>query len=903
MTASKPWHAILACCSFAIFADGAGGAVFGSAGYAGMGAPGANARVYTLRSDMLLAEAEAGAHSVGHRLAGKLHVATVWQGNEGHLLKFNLVSPKLYIKSRKAPAPEGFVEHTSFLDTMENGAFYALWNMGEISSVYIGDKESVSLANYKKGIMSLFQFQVLDMERNETDVSHFCNVHYISLSPTSIRKVKTECTAPTNTLTNVHPEKILSVVSKSSRQTDYHMNSDNTVLKSILNKELHEMKMSIKQEAGNQVRVTQELILNDKEKGNALKLKSISLKAAIQELYNEGENLKEQKLNAVKEQRICQDDCPTLTKLIKENRDTLKSSQLGTAKSATVFIKLLTAARQASVDEILKALKGVKNKEILQQLCDLIGLTQTLAAHQAAKKFLHFDSDYDIENTERYLWALSVGTHPREEVIYDLIKLSEDKNIPKKVWDTMILTVTAMANKYAQQSTSSFKHKAVVKVKNHIIHSLSNCADNDCRVTYMRALKNLKHPELMGTLVKNAENGQKTVSVAAMKALKAMPKHYWDNEVINMFQRIFYQLKKRYDSSSRTLAADMILDSRPSESIVQELVWFLTQEEKEYEVKQFLFQRLHMIADKCPKFRTMLMNIIKKNKNVNNWNVLGQRGLTTAFMRPFMSTPWVNGSLVTIQEISGGILKRGHVDVVIEANGEQKELFSLGLFAGGLSSFMGSNSNNDEGEPAEEEEATTAGMELTVQGIQIRPFTFFSGQGELMGHVWSGTASERTTAFQALILLHDHAEWITLGNGITAELKMLGTASFDLAGQVQLSIWSRVAHSLVEKSAGIAIEGLLKADTSFVKSQVDFLIAAEPKLNLVSDIDFYTDIALCMQVKQPNTSVKHNVYKVERIPGSKHRLRKTKYKNIQVPGKTYALNRKNNLMCNVIHNK
>ena len=39
---------------------------------------------------------------------------------------------------------------------------------------------------------------------------------------------------------------------------------------------------------------------------------------------------------------------------------------------------------------------------------------------------------------------------------------------------------------------------------------------------------------------------------------------------------------------------------------------------------------------------------------------------------------------------------------------------------------------------------------------------------------------------------------------------------------------------------------------------------------------------------------------MERIPGSKHRLRKAKYKVIKVPGKTYALNRKNNEMCGVI---
>lgn len=70
-------------------------------------------------------------------------------------------------------------------------------------------------------------------------------------------------------------------------------------------------------------------------------------------------------------------------------------------------------------------------------------------------------------------------------------------------------------------------------------------------------------------------------------------------------------------------------------------------------------------------------------------------------------------------------------------------MFQLGIFSGGLSSFLSSDSDSDT-----DDETATAGMELTILGNQIRPFTFFSGQGELMGHVWSGTASERTTAFQ-----------------------------------------------------------------------------------------------------------------------------------------------------------
>jgi len=69
----------------------------------------------------------------------------------------------------------------------------------------------------------------------------------------------------------------------------------------------------------------------------------------------------------------------------------------------------------------------------------------------------------------------------------------------------------------------------------------------------------------------------------------------------------------------------------------------------------------------------------------------------------------------------------------------------LGLFAGGLSSFI---SSDEPADPQEPQDRATAGMEITALGVQVRPFVFFSGQGELMGHVWSGTGSEKTPAFQ-----------------------------------------------------------------------------------------------------------------------------------------------------------
>ena len=51
------------------------------------------------------------------------------------------------------------------------------------------------------------------------------------------------------------------------------------------------------------------------------------------------------------------------------------------------------------------------------QLCDLAGATQTVAAHDAARKFLHLDSESDLDMNERYFWALSFGSHPQHEII------------------------------------------------------------------------------------------------------------------------------------------------------------------------------------------------------------------------------------------------------------------------------------------------------------------------------------------------------------------------------------------------------------------------------------------------------------------------------------------------------
>jgi len=53
---------------------------------------------------------------------------------------------------------------------------------------------------------------------------------------------------------------------------------------------------------------------------------------------------------------------------VKENRDHMKDENIGTTRSAAVFIKLLNVARESKMEDIYTVLKSPKNKDILYVL-------------------------------------------------------------------------------------------------------------------------------------------------------------------------------------------------------------------------------------------------------------------------------------------------------------------------------------------------------------------------------------------------------------------------------------------------------------------------------------------------------------------------------------------------------
>lgn len=502
--------------------------------------------------------------------------------------------------------------------------------------------------------------------------------------------------------------------------------------------------------------------------------------------------------------------------------------------------------------------------------------------------------DENGDDTERYLWALSMAPVPHPDVAKDVLKRSEETQQNERLAETLALTAAALAR---QIGTSAVVENARVSLET----GLETCSGEDCKLRFLRALRNLRSKAAIPTLLDYAMNGSKATSIVAWRALGQLKREHLTNEVRTAAKRVFYQIGgPRRDSSARTLALDIILETNPTKDELQGLVEYLANQDPAYEVRRYLSQRLEQLAEKDKAFAANLKEAARAAASkVNNYHVAAQKGLSTAFTRSFLESQGSNGSLVTVQEVNSGLLKRGIVDIVLESDSHTQQLFTLGLFAGGLGGFV-SSSDNEVTEAPGEDEVATAGMEIAFLGVGVRPFVFFSGQGELMGHVWSGTASTRTPAFQTLAALHHHKELVAMSSGFIAEIDAEGAASFDLAGHVQLSLWSRNAQSMVDMGAGIAVHGAARVRSTFVQSTAEFTLTTEPKLELATDVDFSGPVSLCMRLTQPQSTARHHVYKIERIPGSRHKLRKTRRSRVSVPAKSYLLNRKNSEMCSKV---
>lgn len=292
---------------------------------------------------------------------------------------------------------------------------------------------------------------------------------------------------------------------------------------------------------------------------------------------------------------------------------------------------------------------------------------------------IDLSGDEDIDNIERYLQALAISTRPNEAVIRDLLKLAGSISIHAKVKLTLINALGSMAYRFAHAPSQSYSSNVVENVESHLIESLLGCKDSACYESYLNGLRNLQSTETIDKLIAFIEHTDRSVAVAATKALKAFPSTTWNAQQIWAFENIFHQTNRRYDSSTRTIILDILLKTNLKFDQVKRLLAHLKSDDKAFEVKKYLLEQITLLATENKEFGGIVQQIIQSDSTLNNYHIAGQKGLSTALARKYSVQSPFNGTLTSIQEIFGGVLKRGTVDLTIDTPSNKYSVFTVSI--------------------------------------------------------------------------------------------------------------------------------------------------------------------------------------------------------------------------------
>lgn len=650
-----------------------------------------------------------------------------------------------------------------------------------------------------------------------------------------------------------------------------------------------------------------------------------------------------------RERRICSTHhCGrTLTQLFQDYKSSLTDESLATVDASVAFLRILDRLRDSqgtSANEILSVLKKMKgNDGVRSSFLDILAAVRTKDSILAALKHIKLAKNDDLDAAERFLSVLSVAAktaakmhlkRPLNSPYYSTptfaLKRSKEakqqraqmaslefiakeflqilKQTPAEKWAShklrwsTLLTLATLVNANNQEhnfeNTGDELNESVSKL---LLDELKACdhTDTDCRIVVLQAIGNvgnLSNDQFVALREQVLDSGRRE-SISAMKVLrdllqnlakdKPLSQEFYTN-LRDLLFRVVYD--NTQETTARVLAAEMIVRFLPSSLASEQLLLHLPSFGNN-ELATMIYSRMQSLRPD---------SLAKHHENWY-WKSCIINGTSTSFVRTMAKTNSLNASYGVNVELldKGKVLKESSFDVFLDTKQRTQDLFSLGIFARGMSLFSGGGGDGSENE------STMAGMTLRLLGGYLRPYVFFTGTGELMSHIWSGTASEPTTAFNGDLLLIDHDEGYPLISGFVAEQQMRGVLSIDVSGKINISLWYKKSHAVVRTKAAVIVQASQSVFTSydnFWHSHL-FSFGGQALIDFVSDSSFSsTPYKLCLQVTQPEFIVRYNSRKHVQMMTNEV-SRKITRKNFSIGAKSYSLNTENNKMCSLMNDE
>ncbi|XP_042906552.1 microsomal triglyceride transfer protein large subunit isoform X2 [Parasteatoda tepidariorum] len=825
--------------------------------------------------------------NVGYRVSSEFILSPIWQSPENpkeKLLKLELLKPTLHVSSTMH-SNDGINRHWSKLDNLSYPPIYIHWNDGIVKKVYVLP-DSPSMINIKKGLASLFQIKVSNTPVKELDVSGTCVVHY-KVHGSTIKKNKSNCERINFPLKNtVVNNELLSPSISDSSEMIINLIPQQSIIDSITGKEEVMMTLNLWKQAAVFVKNKFHVKYVSQSQGSPV-LSGKNVAAILNTISQEmGSKLKSEPLEVTTEAAPCLSKCKSVRELVGEYGTNLLPEYIGELKSATGFLKFLDSFRKASKKELLMLFKDT-DARILTQLLDVLAAAQTDDSLDVAFELIDFESK-DIDIAERFLLCLAVVPNPTDALISKTLKLLNKNIKSEKLRSTILVALSSLMRTYCRSKTACSDSLIVQTMSNLFLKELQGCQSASCIMSYLLAFRNAALPQYLPVLLEFAKKGG-VLGLMALEAMKDIGVQHFTPEIHEALLRIYNQFWPHQEPASRILAAELLMKSNPTIHTIGNLVFSLDNREQP-EINSLLLSKIKNLALENEGIRSCVKEILR-NVTYGNYHYMAQNGTSSSIINLLQASHDANTTYgINVEMRPTGMLKRTSFDLSLSGGNHNLHLMSLGLFVEGFGL-------TDE-EQKENPEEASAGMQLSVLGVNLRPYIFFSGTGELMGLVWSGAGSEPTPAVQANFLLMDQTHSVVLQNGITVDLNLKGALSADVSGTVEVSMWNKNAHAVVKNRGALLVNGFCRVDTSFVESHVDFALGGNSVLNMVVNLDFaHKPMKICLQIDQPDYIFRHNVRKTETIPGSKHLIKTLKRRSMYFPGKSFNLHRKNSDSC------
>ncbi|XP_043230751.1 microsomal triglyceride transfer protein large subunit-like isoform X1 [Amphibalanus amphitrite] len=838
---------------------------------------------------------------VGYQILAEAQCAVIWQHPADHrqqLLRITVSSPQLLVRSRRAPQPDGFVAHSSRLDDIPPVEVLLLTAEGAAKQLYAPEGRAEEEVGLARGLLGLITVREEGKYR-ETDASGECDVTYVSEGAQRVLKTKERCSEAAPIYTAGHP--VLDVSVTSERVTRYSLSAGQ--LETVTSEERHGVTPAVSARDGYGTTVTalQTLQLSGRTR-SAPAVSAVSAQEALRRLTDSaalGWTPRETRLWSraapADGARHCDRDaaCPELSDLVSRLRTGLTEPVLSTLPAATGAVTLVPALRAATETQVLEVLRDKRNADIRLSLLDLCGAAHTLPVHSAVKKALGWPprSGDDIALYERYLVALSTGGHPDSPLVRALLSESRQKLPSPELHETVLLTAAALASSLCTQ-TGGTAEQLCTEFAVELLTQVESCGvgddSADCCLPSLRALGNLRTESSAAPLLKLALSGDTLAEcrAEALRALSALPVEV-TGPLRPDLEALFGQ-PERYDVTSRLLSADLLLRSpRPSDA---GLLLSRLEDRSAAEESSYLLQRLRAAAARHEPLRRALGQLLSDSR-LANYDILAQGALSAALERELWSAGGAAAGFTSLLEAGRSrALRRSEFTARLEADGRRLDMLQFSVQAAGLSSLIGSPDPDDAAD-------ARARLQLGLLGRQLRPRRLFGSQTELMGLLWSGAGSETTSALRGTVLLQDHDQAVPLQNGLTAHLTVLAATSFDLAGRVEVSLWNRAAQAEMNNRAAVVLRALSTVHTPFVRARIESTQALEASMAADTDMQFSDGPKTCARIGHRPLVLREVVRKQERVPGSRHRLRRVRRRSRSSGGATFNLNQRNADTC------